>query len=267
MSYRFSWGWKPKVAFVWGILEKICAGRPSVRSWVLIFQYSPGRLGWASNDSWTQKIPAGPWTEAISVHQNQHFHQVSNTKKNTKMREVKRFSWPKRKQVVHRIECLQGRQDIHERHLLHNLLSGMKRKRAVDVSTCAEGFFDLQVLCLTGEGLTLNVHHTTLGWEVHRMVSEQLPYKRGTTFALHHMEPRLVLHKTLHEQNITGAATLSCTRMPVNVYDAWCYVTGLRQADENALDGLTKLHCAPPGVYLRHLPQTLQMFTLGNGFD
>ena len=86
----------------------------------------------------------------------------------------------------------------------------MKRKRVSDASTSAEGLIDLEVLCLTGEGLTLNVHHTTPGREVHRMVFEQLPRKRGAKLALHHMESRLSLHKTLHEQGITGAATLSC---------------------------------------------------------
>ena len=71
-----------------------------------------------------------------------------------------------------------------------------------DLSTSAEGLIDLEVQRLTGEGLTLNVHHTTLGREVHRMVSEQLPCKRGAKLALHHMESILSLHKTLHEASL-----------------------------------------------------------------
>ena len=87
----------------------------------------------------------------------------------------------------------------------------MKRKRVSNASTSAQGLCDLEVLCLTGDGLTLSLHQTTFGHQVHRMASGQLPCKPGAKIALHHMESRLNLHKTLHEQGITDAATLSCT--------------------------------------------------------
>ena len=142
----------------------------------------------------------------------------------------------------------------------------MKRKQTGDVIIPHDSI-SLQVICLTGEGITLNVPSTTLGQEVHRMVSEQLPGKRGTKLALHHMESKLVLRKTLHEQNITGAARLSCTRIPVNVYDAWCTVKGLRNVDESAMQGVTKLDCAPPGENLSHLPQTLESLSFHVNFN
>ena len=146
-------------------------------------------------------------------------------------------------------------------------LRPMKRKRVGDVSASEEGLIDLQVLCMTGEEITLHVGHTTLGREVHRRVSEQLPCKRGAKLALHHMQSRLMLHKTLHEQDIAGAATLSCTRIPTNVYDGWCYVKGRGTADESAIQGLTKLNSAPGGEYLCNLPRTLESLTFGFHFN
>ena len=143
----------------------------------------------------------------------------------------------------------------------------MKRKWVDDVP--GAGSIDLQVLCLTGEEFRLNVHHDTLGREVYRMVSEQLPPKRGAKFSLYHLESKLVLTATLQEQGLASAATLSCTRVPTNVYDAWCYVEGEQNvnADEIALEGVTKLDCAPPGEYLRHLPQTLESLAFGDRFN
>ena len=136
-----------------------------------------------------------------------------------------------------------------------------------DESTSADGLINLEVRCLTGEGLTLNVHYTTLGREVHRMVSEQLPCKRGAKLALHHMESRLSLCKTLHEQGIAGAATLSCTWIPTNLYYGWCYLRGFKNVDETELQGLTKLEFDPHGEYLHKLPRTLEKLTFGSGFN
>ena len=143
----------------------------------------------------------------------------------------------------------------------------MKRKHADAVGKNSEVSLDLQVLCLDGEGLTLNVHPSTLGLEVHRMVTEQLPYKRGAKIIISHMESRLILHETLHGQGITRAATLSCTRLPTDVYEAWCYVTGQGNADETAMQGVTKLDKAPAGEYLRHLPQTLESLKFDHAFN
>ena len=143
----------------------------------------------------------------------------------------------------------------------------MKRKHVGVVNEPCEGLVDLQVLCMTGEGLTLNFHHSTLGQEVHRIVSQKLPCKRGAKLALHHMESRLILHKTLHEQGITSAATLSCTRLPTNVYDALCCVRGKGNADETAMQGVSELEFAPAGEYLCHLPQTLASLTFDHHFN
>ena len=117
------------------------------------------------------------------------------------------------------------------------------------MSTFADGLIDLEVLCLTGEGLTLNVHHTTLGCEVQRMVSEQLPCKGGAKLVSHYMESRLILHKTLHEQGITGATNISCTWIPTNLYHAWCYVRGLENADGSDLQGVKKLEFVLPSTW------------------
>ena len=134
----------------------------------------------------------------------------------------------------------------------------MKRKRVSDENTFAEGLIDLEVLCLNGEGLTFKIRQTTLGREVHRMVSEQLPCKRGAKLALHHKESRLNPHQTLGEQGINGAATVSCTWIPTNLYNACCYARGLENADESELQGVTQLEFAPDGEYCYNLPGTLQ---------
>lgn len=55
---------------------------------------------------------------------------------------------------------------------------------------------DLHVIRLSGEVVcTLRVNDSTLGWEVRRMVSEQLPAKGGAKLVLHHgSEPLLLQH-------------------------------------------------------------------------
>ena len=128
---------------------------------------------------------------------------------------------------------------------------------------------DLCVLCLTGEGVTLKVHHSTLGREVQQMVSDQLPGKPGTKFVLYCMESRLRMHQTLQEQGILGAATLSGARIATNLYRAWCLIQEIEtsEADEDALNGVTCLDQVPPGKYLGNLPQTLQSLTLCDNFN
>ena len=72
-----------------------------------------------------------------------------------------------------------------------------------------------QVLCLTGEGLTLKVPSSTMASELRRMVLEKLP-KKGAKLVLHHLHSKLQLDQSLQEQGILGeTATLSCT------FDAW----------------------------------------------
>ena len=46
---------------------------------------------------------------------------------------------------------------------------------------------ELQVLCLTGEGATLSVPRSMLGYELRRLVSEKLPCKPGAKLAVHHV--------------------------------------------------------------------------------
>ena len=97
---------------------------------------------------------------------------------------------------------------------------------------------DLQVLCLTGEGVTLSVPCSMLGYELRRLVSEKLPCKPGAKLAVHHVNTKLTLNQTLAEQGIVGkSAMLSCTYIPTNVYTAWCYVCGLPTSEREVAAG------------------------------
>ena len=128
---------------------------------------------------------------------------------------------------------------------------------------------DLQVLCLTGEGVTLSVPCSMLGYELHRLVSEKLPRKPGAKLAMHHVNAKLTLNQTLAEQRIAGtSAMLSCTYIPTNVYTAWCCVCGLPTSErEIALEGVTQLEAATGGEYLRYLPCSLAKLTFGGTFN
>ena len=86
---------------------------------------------------------------------------------------------------------------------------------------------DLQVLCLSGEGVALSVPRSMLGYDLRRLVSEKLPCKPGAKLAVHHMNRKLTFDQTLREQEIVGkSAMLSCTYIPTNVCTAWNYVCG-----------------------------------------
>ena len=63
---------------------------------------------------------------------------------------------------------------------------------------------DLEVLCLTGEGVTLSVPRSLLGYDLRRLVSEKLPCKPGAKLAVHHVNRKLTLDQTLGEQEIAG---------------------------------------------------------------
>ena len=80
-----------------------------------------------------------------------------------------------------------------------------------------EALMVLQVLCLTGEGLTFKIPGSTLGRDVHKIVSEQLPCKPGARLSMHLGSTRLMLHVPIQDQ-CTGPATLSCTYVPTNLY-------------------------------------------------
>ena len=127
---------------------------------------------------------------------------------------------------------------------------------------------DLQVLCLTGEGVTLSVPCSMLGYELRRLVSEKLPCKPGAKLAVHHVNTKLTLNQTLAEKGIVGkSAMLSCTYIPTNVYTAWCYVCGLPTGErEVALECVTQLEAATGGEYLHYLPRSLAKLTFGENF-
>ena len=128
---------------------------------------------------------------------------------------------------------------------------------------------DLQVLCLTGEALTLSAPGSMLGYDLRRLVSEKLPCKPGAKLAVHHVNQQLKLDQTLGEQEITReSAVLSCTYIPTNVYTAWCYVRGLPNGERQfALEGVTKLEGAKHGDYLHHLPRSLERLAFRDRFD
>ena len=112
----------------------------------------------------------------------------------------------------------------------------VKKSKAQRMATCgasrmllADGSEQIQldVRCLNGGGCMLSLDHSALGRELHQMVSERLPSKKGTKPVLHHLESPLLLHQTLQEQEIAGrAATLSCTYVPTNLCAAWSCVQG-----------------------------------------
>ena len=78
---------------------------------------------------------------------------------------------------------------------------------------------DLQVLCLTGEAVTLSAPGSMLGYDLRRLVSEKFPCKPGAKLAVYHGNAKLALNQTLGEQGMVGtSATLSCTYIPTNVY-------------------------------------------------
>jgi len=128
---------------------------------------------------------------------------------------------------------------------------------------------ELHVRCLNGEGCMLSLDDSTLGREVHRLVSQQLPSKRGSRLVLHHLASPLFLHKTLQEQEIAGkAATLSCTYVPTSLCAAWSYVKGFPISEEEfALEGVTQIVGTITTESLCRLPESLDILTFGDDFN
>ena len=145
----------------------------------------------------------------------------------------------------------------------------------VDSSSTDKGAADetdeveLQVLCLTGEGVTLGVPCSMLGYELRRLVSEKLPCKPGAKLVVHHVNGKLTLNKNLEDQGIVGeTAMLSCTYISTDVYTAWRYACELPNCErEFALEGVTHLEGATHGEYLHHLPCSLARLTFGHKFN
>eukprot|EP00434_Breviolum_minutum_P014721 symbB.v1.2.012980.t2/scaffold908.1/size153097/13 len=128
----------------------------------------------------------------------------------------------------------------------------------------ASNMIELQVLCMTGEAVTLKVDKSMLGREVRQMVSTQLPGKAGAKMALHHMDAKLVPAESLEQQGIGGkTATLFCTYMQTDLYSAWRFVKGLPTPEaEFALEGVTSLEVQTKGEYFFHLPTSLRSLIL-----
>ena len=104
----------------------------------------------------------------------------------------------------------------------------------VDPSSADKGAADetdeveLQMLCLTGQGVTLRVTCSMLGYDLRRLVSRKLPCKPGAKLAVQHSNGKLILDQTLREQGIAGkSAMMSCYYIPTNVFRAWSCVCGL----------------------------------------
>ncbi len=122
---------------------------------------------------------------------------------------------------------------------------------------------EIQLLSLTGEGITLKVEKSMLGREVRQMVSTELPGRAGAKMVLHHMREKLKLAETLEQQGIDKTATLSCTYVPTNLYLAWCFVKGFpTQEAQFALEGVTSLGVQTFGEFLFHLPKSLRSLIL-----
>ena len=116
------------------------------------------------------------------------------------------------------------------------------------------------------------------------MDGERPSGNQGSNFVLHHVEKRV---KEAHaEQSFSteghSKCTLSCTRIPTTVYDAWLYIQGSLPfqctinparpwnfeslAEDDSALGVTKIDLALPGDYLRYLPQTLQTLSFPTEF-
>ena len=102
---------------------------------------------------------------------------------------------------------------------------------------------ELEVRCLNGEGCMLSLSGSTLASELHRMVLEQFPSKRGSKLMLQHRAVAFVLHQTLQEQGIAGKpATVSCVYLPTGLGAAWSYVRGFPFIEEEfVLEGVTQI--------------------------
>ena len=123
---------------------------------------------------------------------------------------------------------------------------------------------NLQVLCLTGEGLTLRLSPATLGSEVRREVAQRFPAKRGAQLVLHKGTEPLRLDTMLQQQSIVVDGELSCTSVPTNVYCAWRSAKGL-SAPEFALEGVTRISCS--AISSVAAPPTLQILTISGSIS
>ena len=138
----------------------------------------------------------------------------------------------------------------------------------VGPTNCSD-LIDIHILCLTGEGCTLSLSGSALGQEVHQMVLQQFPSKKGRRCLLHYMHSPLLLDQSLRDQGmLSPVATLSCTFVPADLYAAWCYLQGLPiSGGELALEGVAHMSGVCSLLRFQLLPITLQSLTFGREFN
>ena len=74
------------------------------------------------------------------------------------------------------------------------------------------------MVCLNGEECKLSLSSSTLGREVHQIVSQQLPSRKGRKSTMQHGNSKLILGQTLQGQGVVGeAVTLSCTNRIIQI--------------------------------------------------
>ena len=106
----------------------------------------------------------------------------------------------------------------------------------VDPSSTDKGTADetgevaLQVLCLTGEGVTLSVPCSMLGYELRRLVSEKLPCKPGAKLAVHHVHTKLTLNQWQSKELL---GNLQCC--PALTYRQMCTLHGVMSVGSQLL--------------------------------
>ena len=129
---------------------------------------------------------------------------------------------------------------------------------------------DLSVRCLNGEGCELRLGSSALGSDLQKLVSEQLPSKKGRGFTLHYMNSPLMLQHTLQGQGIVGkTAIVSCTFVPTDLCAAWCCLQsdslpGKTDAQE-PLQGITRI--AGMCCTKSSLPSSLESLIFGHKFN
>ena len=125
---------------------------------------------------------------------------------------------------------------------------------------------DLYVQCLNGEGTMLKLSRSCTALEVYRMVSAELPPKKGGKLKLHHLDSPMALHQTLQEQGMLGTTVaLSCTYVPTDLYAAWCAVQEVTvSTGELAMQGVTRIEGTTAKGPLHNMPQTVEHLTLGS---
>jgi len=149
---------------------------------------------------------------------------------------------------------------------------------ATPMSTSAGGYveptsdlIDLYVRCLNGEGCELRLSSSALGSDLHKLVSEQLPSKKGRGFTLHYMNSLLMLQHTLQGQGIVGkTAILSCTFVPTDLRAAWCCIQsdsppGKTMNAQEPLQGIARIAGMCCTEY--SLPSSLESLTFGHKFN